>query len=58
MKRAVALVVLAVLAAWDARAHPLAPALLELDELGAPGRFTVRWKTPRADDARTTESNI
>ncbi len=53
MKRAVALAALALLAAWDARAHPLAPALLELEELEAPGRFAMRWKTPRADDALT-----
>jgi hypothetical protein len=51
MKRVASLVALAVLAASAARAHPLAPALLELEELEAPGRFAIRWKTPRADDA-------
>ena len=53
MKRVAALVALVVLAASAAHAHPLAPALLELEERGAPGHFAVRWKTPRADDALT-----
>ncbi len=53
MKRVATLVALAVLAASAARAHPLSPASLELEELEAPGQFAMRWKTPRADDALT-----
>jgi hypothetical protein len=53
MKRAATLVALAVLGASAARAHPLSPALLELEELEESGHFAVRWKTPRADDALT-----
>ena len=53
MNRAVALIALALFWASPARAHPLSPALLELEELNASGHFAVRWKTPRADDALT-----
>jgi hypothetical protein len=51
MRRLVAFVALAFLWVSAARAHPLSPALLELEELDEPGHFAVRWKTPRADDA-------
>ena len=51
MRRVVALAALAFLWVAPARAHPLSPALLELEELAESGHFAVRWKTPRADDA-------
>jgi len=51
MSRVVALVALAFLSAAPVRAHPLSPALLELEELAEAGHFAVRWKTPRTDDA-------
>ena len=52
MSRITALVALALCCvASAARAHPLSPALLELEELGATGHFAVRWTTPRANDA-------
>ena len=50
MSRVVALVAFAFLGVAPAHAHPLSPALLELEELTEPGHFAVRWKTPRADD--------
>lgn len=51
MRLVVALVALACLWVAPARAHPLSPALLELEELAESGHFAVHWKTPRADDA-------
>jgi hypothetical protein len=52
MSRVAVLVALAIgCAAPAVRAHPLSPALLELEELGGTGHFAVRWTTPRASDA-------
>jgi hypothetical protein len=53
MRRFAAFVALAFLGVSGARAHPLSPALLELEELGESGHFAVRWRTPRASDALT-----
>ncbi|HXJ33230.1 MAG TPA: HupE/UreJ family protein [Candidatus Eisenbacteria bacterium] len=45
MSRTLAVAVLSVALAGGASAHPLAPSLLEVRELGA-GRVGVRWKVP------------
>ncbi len=51
MRNAFALLALALLWSAPARAHPLSPALLEIEELPEAGHFALRWKTPRAEDA-------
>jgi hypothetical protein len=47
--------VVALLLGWPASvaAHPLSPALLELEQGADATQFTLRWKTPRADGALT-----
>lgn len=47
MKRRAGLALLLLGAVHGAAAHPLAPALLQFDEL-APGRYAVTWRTPVA----------
>ena len=53
MNFAAALVALLVAWAAPVAAHPLSPALLELEQGGDATHFEVRWKTPRADGALT-----
>ncbi len=47
---AVAAALLVACAVAPARAHPLSPALFELEQGADASQFALRWKTPRADD--------